>query len=135
MSELDFNTLFDAVVRDWPAKVEAKVVHIEGADGKARYIVEGLGELEEALMARHLDSAKVVLIEGVHAAIYIRLHALAPDVRWLVASELNRPVVRAIFEQRLREAERSSTLGWTDADRALVRDYFTANAAPTASAA
>jgi hypothetical protein len=123
-----FADLFAAAIAEWPEQIAANLLHRRcDADGQERYVVAGLGEIEEAISDRHRNLPDEVIWVNLHWSISGRLWRLARDVDHLRPRWLRAETVRSGFEQHLRDcvAEDSS---WTDDDRALVRAYFAANA-------
>jgi len=129
-SSLAFSELFAQAIAEWPAEMPSDVRFLNG-EGRTRYMVEGLIDLEDDMSDRHIGSPSEVLLRNLHQAITIRIHAVAPEVAVVRPATLEPRAVKAAFDGllgRLFDAD----AGWTEADKALVDSYFAANRAHAA---
>ncbi|HVZ42322.1 MAG TPA: hypothetical protein VHA82_00820 [Ramlibacter sp.] len=127
MTQLKFDALFRAALKDWPEALDLTV--IETADTElSRYSIRGLGRQAEDIERRYFGKKDEVIRRELHWALYTVIHAAARNITSLRVTAIRAETVRSTFERRLRTAADAKDGEWEAADFALVNRYFEENA-------
>ncbi|EDY87433.1 hypothetical protein GP5015_914 [gamma proteobacterium HTCC5015] len=124
--QLDFETLFNQALSDWPEELDLSV--LEHADSDfSHYSVKGLGDVFYEIEGKFIDSELEVIFCELHMAIYILLRSTAKFLKGIKRSSIRSKMVKLIFEERLKRSCARSDLNWREADYKLVELYFSKN--------
>lgn len=112
-----FDELYQTAISEWPGVLRLPVRN--AGDG---ILVEGLTDLHEALSSQWIGHELEVLMRTLHKTICSAVKATFACEPVVVMAKLKPP--REKFEASLRRTLVMPT--WDEADRRVVRDYFTA---------
>lgn len=129
--QLEFKTLFEQALVDWPEKLDLSVLE-RAAPDFSRYAVKGLGRLCDDIKEKYIGTDSEVITRTLQGAIYSVIHATAKTALELKMSSIRPQAVRLLFENKLKETAAATDLNWRSEDYALAEAYFAQNSSAEA---
>ena len=112
-----FDELYRTAISEWPHVLRPPVRNTGDS-----FVVEGLGDLHEALSSQWIGHEHEVLMRTLHRAICCAVHTTCACEPVVVMAKLKPP--REKFEASLRRTLVAPT--WEETDHRIVRDYLAA---------
>jgi hypothetical protein len=148
--ELNFETLFEKAIKEWPKVLTLKIHSQEFSEvrstdagydvciytnlpwdgNKADYIVKGLYKKSEDISVQYYNTSEEILFINLHDAIARTIRDVALYVNKINTRYIRHEITKKIFENILKEylcPKRIEEI-WSEADIDIVKEYFKVNA-------
>lgn len=123
---LKFHDLLFRALSEWPAEIDL-VPLVRSVPPSSGYIVSGLGEMSDAIEAKHIGAADEIVMRNLHYAIYRAVHGVAAHIVRVRTSDLRSDAIQRELEEAITDCMEMADLGYSPEAIELGKRYFAEN--------